>query len=454
MSPHTSVSVLHSVVRNKPAYPYPYTESSMQSEGSEDTSYYYTYEDTSEENGKVSSTTPIPAASSTVKAIRSFWNSQKAQLDARKNKSTQKFLPTYSKPTAKAETRPKIEFKVREKPKFGLANKNKETSTEKTVTKKNQEQNVESTTTPKPFKFKANLAIEKDSEKDEVKKGSSKSSGPALENQIVGRIGEIPLQSKFNSQVQVPIRSQSNIVNYQQPALRNNINSLPPLANTLNQQTLTTANNPDPFMIDLTKRSQTLTPNQQSIVDTNQQLQNSIHALLNSNQQAILNLNANQQPPVNTQQQLQQQPILRSNQQQLPLLNNIQQQVSRPAVQTFISTIPADNTAVRSNEQYANTNSPASTLLQRLGSLGLNLGGGDLGGGLVQGRNGGYGGPNGLQFNLGPVPDPLSVLLKLLSLLPRPLLDLNGRLFFGIELGKNAGLVSGVGPKPVGKPIG
>ncbi|GIX67324.1 uncharacterized protein CEXT_255991 [Caerostris extrusa] len=65
-----------------------------------------------------------------------------------------------------------------------------------------------------------------------------------------------------------------------------------------------------------------------------------------------------------------------------------------------------------------------------------------------------FGGNQGLSLNLGPVADPLSILLKLLSLIPRPLLDLHGRIFFGIELGKNAGLVSGAGAKPVVKPIG
>ncbi|KAG8194537.1 hypothetical protein JTE90_013285 [Oedothorax gibbosus] len=423
LSPQTSVSAYHTVVRNKPAYPYPYTESTMQSEGSEDTSYYYTYEDASEENGKASSTTPIPAVSTTAKTIRSFWNSQRAQLEARRKESAQKLMPTYNKPTAKVETKPKIEFKVRDKPKFGLAGKNKATTTESTVTQENQPQNVQttSTTTPRPKKFKLNLVDEKDSETAEVTKGSSsKSSGPALENQIVGRIGEIPLPNKFNNQ---------------------NAN-VPALVKALNPS--------DPFMIDLRKRQQSLTPNQQSILATNQQIQESIQALLNSNQQTLLN----NQPQVL--QQPQPQPILRSNQQpllnsnQLPLVNHIQQPsaVNRPALQTFLSTSPSDNT-----EQYVNTNSPTSTLLQRLGNLGINLGGADLGGGLIQGRET-YGGPSGLSFNLGPVSDPFTVILKLLSLLPRPLLDLNGRLFFGIELGKNAGLTVGGGGKPIGKPIG
>lgn len=42
--------------------------------------------------------------------------------------------------------------------------------------------------------------------------------------------------------------------------------------------------------------------------------------------------------------------------------------------------------------------------------------------------------------------DPLAILKLLLSGIPKPLLNLNGKLFFGVELGKNVGLKKGYAP--------
>lgn len=48
--------------------------------------------------------------------------------------------------------------------------------------------------------------------------------------------------------------------------------------------------------------------------------------------------------------------------------------------------------------------------------------------------------------------DPVGILKLLLSGIPKPLLNLNGKLFFGVELGKNAGLVTGFVHPPPKKP--
>ncbi|GBM70665.1 hypothetical protein AVEN_187336-1 [Araneus ventricosus] len=447
LSPQTSVSVRHTIVRNRPAYPYPYTETTLQSDGSEDSSYYYTYEDTSEESSNKYLTTPIPTTPTSKSTVRSFWNSQKAQLDARRKESTQKFLPTYSRPTANTESKPKVEFKVREKPKFGLANRNKEQTT--TPASSEDYTSQVQTTTQKSVKnnnIEANSAIEKSPVKDDSNRVQAKGSN---QNQIVGRIGEIPVQNKFSTQIQPSVQAQSKNVNrfgasrqskfdesaatnklaesiakLQQPALKNTLSSLAALASNKNQQP---ALSPEQFLLNLNKQQLSLSNNKQQSPVNNQ--------LLTSNLQGLLNSNQNQQQLPNT------------NQQSLLslLLNN--QQTSKP--NAFVVTSPAVNTAARSSESLVDSGE-GSSFLSRLGALALG-GGGD---GLVLERDGGYGGGNGLSFNLGPVPDPLTILLKLLSLIPRPLLDLNGRIFFGIELGKNAGLVSGAAAKPGLKPIG
>lgn len=42
---------------------------------------------------------------------------------------------------------------------------------------------------------------------------------------------------------------------------------------------------------------------------------------------------------------------------------------------------------------------------------------------------------------------PLNILRSLLNLLPKPIFNLNGKLFLGLELGKNVGLATGTGQK-------
>ncbi|KAF8796188.1 uncharacterized protein LOC129981953 [Argiope bruennichi] len=447
LSPQTSVSVQHTIVRNRPAYPYPYTETTLQSDGSEDSSYYYTYEDTSEESNDKYTTTPVPTTSTAKSTVRSFWNSQKAQLDARRKENSQKLLPTYNRPTPKAESKPKVEFKIREKPKFGLANRNKELTT--TPASGDEYTSQVQTTTQKSVKnnnVEANLAIEKSPMKDDSNKVQEKGTNP---NQIVGRIGEIPVSNKFSTQIQPSVQAQNKKVNrfgasrqskfdesvatsklaesiakLQQPALKDALNSLAALASNKNQQP---ALSPEQFLMNLNKQQLPLSSNKQQS-SVNQQF-------LTSNLQGLLNSKQNQQQLPNT------------NQQSLLSLFLNNQQTSKP--NAFVVTSPAVDTAARSSEALIDSTA-GSGFLSRLGALALG-GGGD---GLLLERDGGYGGGNGLTFNLGPVPDPLTILLKLLSLIPRPLLDLNGRIFFGIELGKNAGLVSGAVPKPGIKPIG
>ncbi|GFT14003.1 uncharacterized protein NPIL_321461 [Nephila pilipes] len=454
LSPKTSVSVHHTIVRNRPAYPYPYTESTLQSDDSEETSYYYTYEDESDENKTKYTTTPMPTtATPTVKSTaRSFWNSQRAQLDARRKESSQKFLPTYNRPTPRAEIKPKVEFKVREKPKFGLSNKSKETTSASDPKIENSSQNVV-TTTPKSVKVnlnEANLAEEKVSKKDNSTKTI------ANQNQIIGRVGDIPLQNKPSTQIQTPLQAQSTVINrfgssrqskfddstgnlqflsnsgkLQQPSLANSLNPVSLLGNSGSQQSLPT---PEQFLASLNKQQlPLLNLNQKST--SNQPIQNNKLQSLLSQQLP----NTNQQPVSGTNQQ----PGLNLN--LLSLLLNSQQKPS-----AFVSTSPALSPAARSAEPAVDTGSAPSGFLSRLGALGL---GGSGGNAFVLERDGGHGG-EGLTFNLGPVTDPLSILLKLLSFIPRPLLDLNGRIFFGIELGKNAGLVPGGAIKPPVKPIG
>ncbi|GFY56583.1 uncharacterized protein TNIN_276231 [Trichonephila inaurata madagascariensis] len=447
LTPKTSVSVHHTIVRNRPAYPYPYTDSTLQSDDSEETSYYYTYEDTSEENKSRYTTTPMPTTSTPTarSTVRSFWNSQRAQLEARRKESPQKFLPTHNRPTPRTETKPKVEFKVREKPKFGFANKNKETTT--TTDSMNENSQNVATTTPKSVKNninEANLSEEKTSKRE----NSTKSI--ANQNQILGRVGEIPVQNKYSTQIQTPLQAQSTVLSrfgtsrqskfdestgndkfignsakLQQPSSSNSIN---PLGNRANQQSPLT---PEQFLANLNKQLPLQNLNQKPM--SNQPIQNNKLQTLLSQQLP----NTNQQRLSNTNQQ----PGLDIN--LLSLLLNKQQKPS-----AFVSTSPAFS-AARSAEPVVDTGSAASTFLSRLGSLGL----GGLGGNaFVLERDGGHDG-QGLTFNLGPVADPLTILLKLLSLIPRPILDLNGRIFFGIELGKNAGLVSGAAKPPL-KPIG
>ncbi|GIX76769.1 uncharacterized protein CDAR_20931 [Caerostris darwini] len=456
LSPQTSVSVHHTIVRNRPAYPYPYAETTLQSDGEDN--YDYTYEDTSEENNAKYSTTPITTTSpTTVKsAARSFWNSQKAQLDARRKESSQKFMPTYNRPTVRAETKQKVEFKVREKPKFGLSNRVKETTT-------TPEPKIESvaqfkTTTPKSVKNninEANLAEEKSSAKEDSSKGQTKGTNS---NQILGRVGEIPVQNKFSTQIQSPNQAQNKATNRfgasrQTKLSESNINT-----NTGKQQAAASTKNFTPITPQINSRSQPpasapaspvdflINLNKQQILNSPQQ-HNNLLDILNGNQQSQPQSN-NLQGLLTNQQQQPNQPNPNTNQQPSllsMLINGIQS--SQPTA--FLATSPGVNPVARSAEPLGE-GSLGSSLLQRLGSLALNA----ADSGLILPRDGGFGGPQGLTLNLGPVSDPLSILLKLLSLIPRPLLDLHGRIFFGIELGKNAGLVSGAGAKPVVKPIG
>ncbi|XP_035211803.1 uncharacterized protein LOC118185937 [Stegodyphus dumicola] len=427
LSPQTSISVHHTIVRNKPAYPYPYTDSPLQTDGAEDTSYYYTYEDVSEESSnKVTSTLSPETTTSTAKpTIKSFWNSQKALLDARRKESSQKYISTYNRET-KSENKPKIEFKVREKPKFGLANKKKESLLIADVKKEESKAQTKPNSSTKVAKnnVEANLSDQKNPGKDVTTKEPMKSNSNLITNQIVGRVGELPIQNNLSPQIQSPVRAQSTIINSYG------------------------GNRPSKFDESIGNTQ---------FVDNSQQHQ----ALLQALNQATLRNNRNQQPLLNFNQQ---QPLLNLNQQQQQLLNLNQQPRNQPQqlsqqpfvnpvrqqpVNAFIATSPAINTAGRSADITGNTNSQASSLLSRLGALGLNLGGGggSLSQGLIMGRDGGGQG-NGFTLNLGPIPDPLTFLLQLLSLIPRPLLDLNGRIFFGIELGKNAGIVAGSAGKP------
>lgn len=468
MSPQTSISVHHTIVRNQPAYPFPYTETTQQTDGTEDTSYYYTYEDISEEaSRKITSTiTPMTTLSTAKPTAKSFWNSQKAMLDARRKESSQKFVPTYNRQPSVPKEKPSIEFKVREKPKFGLANKNKYSSP--TTTKKPEvttTKPTESTTPSKVVKtnIQANLPIQKLPEKDLIKNLKNSNFIP---NQIVGRIGEIPVQSSLASQIQSPIRAQSTIINSfggSRPSkfdesvgnmqfvdnarkIQSTIQSIQNQQNlraSLNQPALLSNIKPQPL---LTLNNQPLNLNQQPTLNQQQNLPLNVNQ--QALQQALNNLNQ-QQTALNLNQQ---QPALNLNQQQ-PLSN-----INTPPGNAFIAATAPLGTSGRS----AAGQSAGSSLLQRLGQLGLNLNGnGDNNNNaalnnVIMGRDGGYGGGggggNGFTVNLGPVPDPLTFFLRLLSLIPRPLLDLNGRIFFGIELGKNAGLVSGSGGAGGAKP--
>lgn len=416
-------------MRNKPAYPYPYTEpteSTLQTEGTEDTSYYYTYEDISEDASKqvTSSITTATPPSTSKPPVRSFWNSQKAQLDARRKESAQKFVPTYNKPSSVPKEKPVIEFKVREKPKFGLASKNKQfTTTQKpevTTTKPTQ-----ASTTNKSVKsdFKLNLPIQNLSEKDLLKSFKNINLSP---NQLIGRIGELPMQNNLASQIQSQLKAQSsNINNFGSTRPNKFDNPLPNPSNAQNQPNLQN-------LLNSLKSQPLLNLNQQRSTSLNQPAQSSSQAI-----QTLLNLNQNQKPSGNLNQN--QQPVLNFNQQ--PRLNNN----NVPLANTFIAASAPIGNSGRSGEITIQAPSAASSLLQRLGALGI---GGTGAGDNVLGRSaggGGYGGGSGISLNLGSVPDPLMFFLKLLQLIPRPLLDLNGKIFFGIELGKNAGLVSGAG---------
>ncbi|KAG8171143.1 hypothetical protein JTE90_027186 [Oedothorax gibbosus] len=65
-----------------------------------------------------------------------------------------------------------------------------------------------------------------------------------------------------------------------------------------------------------------------------------------------------------------------------------------------------------------------------------------------------YSHPEPVHKSILPIPqlsikfDPLGLLKLLLSGLPRPLFNLNGKIFLGLELGKGAGLTVGAGPAP------
>ena len=440
----------HTVVRNKPAYPYPYTESTLQTDATEDTSYYYTYEDISEDASKqiTSTVTPTPPTTTSRPTVRSFWNSQKALLDARRKESSQKFVPTYNKPsTTSKDAKPPIEFKVREKPKFGQANKNKQFTT--TTTTKKPETTTTTTTTSTTTKtvktdIKANLPIQNLSEKDLLKTLKDVSISP---NQIIGRIGELPIQSSLASQVQSQLKAQSTNVNSfgtsRPTKFDNSMQNVQYIDNARTaQSTLTNVQNQPNLQRNL---------NQLAILNALK----SLNAKQSSNQQRSAPLNLNQ-PAQSSSQAIQtllslnqnQQPLLNSNQQ--PLLNQQSNANNNlPPSNVFISASVPSSTSGRSSD--ANIEAPAgsSGLLQRLGAV---LGGNGDNPGVVSREGGGYGGNNGLTLNLGPVADPLTFFLRLLSLIPRPLLDLNGRIFFGIELGKNAGIVAGTGGGAGGKP--
>ncbi|GIX67326.1 uncharacterized protein CEXT_256001 [Caerostris extrusa] len=296
LSPQTSVSVHHTIVRNKPAYPYPYADTTLQSDGEDN--YDYTYEDTSEENNAKYSTTPITTTSpTTVKsAARSFWNSQKAQLDARRKESSQKFMPTYNRPTVRAETKQKVEFKVREKPKFGLSNRVKETTT-------TTEPKVESvaqfqTTTPKSVKNNINEANLAEEKKSSAKEDSSK-------RKTTGCC----INKKFHS--------------------------ITPQINSRSQPPASAPASPVDFLINL---------NKQQILNSPQQ-HNNLLDILNGNQQSQPQSNNRQGLLANQQQQqlpnTNQQPSLLS-----MLINGIQ--LSQPTA--FLATSPAVNPVARSAE--------------------------------------------------------------------------------------------------------
>lgn len=424
LSPQTSISVQHTIVRNKPAYPYPYTESTMTPEGTEDTSYYYTYEDVSEDASKqiTSTMTPMTTVSTTKPPVKSFWNSQKAILDARRKENAQKFVPTYNKPSAKEKT--VVEFKTREKPKFGLANKNKQYTTTTRMPESTTSKPVELSTSNKMVKsdIQLNLPIQNLADKDLLK---SLKNVNLLPNQIIGRLGDIPVQSNL-AQIQAPLRAQSSNINSFRPSkFDNSVRNAQYVDNARQAPSTNTQNQPNPQNIfnaaALLKSLQNL--NQQRSAQLN------LNPPIQSNTQPILNLNQNQQP------------LLNLNQKQTPLLNTNQNQQPQAPSNAFISASAPFGTSGRAGELSIQA---PSSLLQRLGALGL---GGANGNNAVMGRDGGGygGGGNGVTLNLGQIPDPLTFFLRLLSLIPRPLLDLNGRVFFGIELGKNAGLVSGAG---------
>lgn len=441
LSPQTSISVQHTVVRNKPAYPYPYTESTLQTDATEDTSYYYTYEDISEDASKqiTSTVTAAPSVTTIRPTVRSFWNSQKAMLDARRKESAQKFIPTYNKPTtAPKDSKPTIEFKVREKPKFGLANKNKQFTTTTTM---KPETTTTTSTTPKMVKtdIKSNLPIQNLSEKDLLK---SLKDVNTLPNQIIGRVGELPIQSNLAS-LQSQLKAQST-----------NINSFTPTKFDNNLQNVQFVNNARTPQSTLTN-----VPNQASLQSNLNQLAllnalKSLNAKQSSTQQRSGTLNSNQ-PAQSSSQAIQ--TLLNFNQNQQPLLNLDQNQQSRannnlPPGNAFISASAPIGTSGRAPDITIQAPAGASGLLQRLGAL-ANGANGDSSGIVSREGGGGYGGNNGFSVNLGPVPDPLTFFLRLLQLIPRPLLDLNGRIFFGIELGKNAGIVSGAGAGGGAKPV-
>lgn len=443
LSPQTSISVQHTVVRNKPAYPYPYTESTLQTDATEDTSYYYTYEDISEDASKqITSTVTVgPSVTTTRPTVRSFWNSQKAMLDARRKESAQKFVPTYNKPTtAPKDSKPTIEFKVREKPKFGLSNKNKQLTT----TTMTPETTTRTSTTPKTVKtdIKTNLPIQNLSEKDLLKTIKDVN---ILPNQIIGRVGELPIQNNFASQIQSQLKAQSTNIN----SFGSNRPSK--FDNTLqNVQFVNNARTPQSTL--------TNAPNQASLQSNLNQLAllnalKSLNSKQSSTQQRSATLNSNQ-PAQSSSQAIQTLLSLNQNQQPLLNLNQNQQQTANnnlPPGNAFISASAPLGTSGRTPDITIQAPAGASSLLQRLGALGLG-GNGENSGIVSREGGGGYGGNNGFSVNLGPVPDPLTFFLRLLQLIPRPLLDLNGRIFFGIELGKNAGIVSGAGAGGGAKP--
>ncbi|XP_021002027.2 mucin-17-like [Parasteatoda tepidariorum] len=499
LSPKTSISVQHSIVRNQPAYPFPYTETTLQADGSEDTSYYYTYEETSEETTKkpymLSPPPTTPGPSTKKPAVRSFWNSQKALLDARRKESSQKFVTSY---TTRSTERPKIEFKAREKPKFGLASKSKFTTTTTAPTTEDKLQ----TTTVKSVKYNANNANSADNkaeDKVETAKGIAKDSGDRLTNKITGRIGELPYLTNPVTQVQpylypttVPGNSKqvkfddsmgtTQLVDNSRQVVTSNYKPLPSSGNDGDSKTISNLNKQIPLLASFIQQQSkisstqppTITTASNSKMDPNEFLKRLLSQQILSSPNPHRS-NINQQPLASNNHLVQNQnklPLPNANFQNFnrplnniplnPLPSNLNQQTSNFNPQTsnfnpqtsnfnpqtsntILATLPLGSGVQRAGELLATSNTPASTLLSRLGNLALNLGGGDAPAvsNYITGRDGGG---SGLAFNLGPIPDPLTVLLKLLSLLPRPLLDLNGKIFFGIELGKNAGLTT----KPIG----